>query len=102
MLGKKSLIIRALSIRTLKQKKELKWKKGKKMKISKNFLRDLNKIYAELTSQFLVVKSLSRNYGYSIKAPKNINWAEGPQNTFGWYRRKSDAQHRVDVLNKGK
>lgn len=48
---------------------------------------------------FTVVPSTSRKYGYSIKAPASITWATGPGNTFGWYRRKSDAQHRCDELN---
>lgn len=71
------------------------------MKISKNFLKDLEILYNDLTDIFVVVKSLTRNYGYSIKAPKGISWAIGPENTFGWYRLKSDAQKQVDVWNKG-
>jgi hypothetical protein len=49
---------------------------------------------------FTVVKSTSRSYGYSIKAPAHITWAQGPGNTFGWYRRKSDAQTTADAHNK--
>jgi len=51
---------------------------------------------------FIVVPSTSRNYGFSIKAPADVKWAKGPGNTFGWYRRKRDAQHRCDELNRGK
>lgn len=49
--------------------------------------------------KFVVVKSLTRTYGYTIKAPPFITWARGPQNTFGWYRRKTDAQKRAEALN---
>jgi hypothetical protein len=49
-----------------------------------------------------VVPSTSRKYGYSIKALAEITWAIGPGNTFGWYRRKRNAQRRCDELNKGK
>jgi hypothetical protein len=51
---------------------------------------------------FTVVRSTSRKYGYSIKAPTEVKWAKGPGNTFGWYRRKRDAQNRCDELNKSK
>jgi hypothetical protein len=51
---------------------------------------------------FTVVRSTSRKYGYSIKAPANVSWAKGPGNTFGWYKLKRDAQHRCDVLNQVK
>jgi len=50
--------------------------------------------------KFVVVKSLTRRYGYSIRAPKSVTWATGPQNTVGWYRRKADAQRRADELNR--
>ena len=50
--------------------------------------------------RFVVVKSLTRKYGYAIQAPRSITWAQGPQNTFGWYRRKSDAQERAEELNR--
>lgn len=50
--------------------------------------------------RFVVVKSLTRRYGYAIKAPRSITWAKGPQNAVGWYRRKSDAQVRADELNR--
>jgi hypothetical protein len=50
---------------------------------------------------FVVVPSTSRNYGYSIQAPADVTWAKGPGNTFGWYRRKRDAQRRCDELNGG-
>jgi hypothetical protein len=49
--------------------------------------------------RFVVVKSLTRRYGYAIKAPSFITWARGPQHTFGWYRAKSAAQERADELN---
>ncbi len=51
-------------------------------------------------SRFVVVKSLTRKYGYSIQASQSITWATGPQKTVGWYRRKSDAQKRADELNR--
>ncbi len=50
--------------------------------------------------RFIVVKSLTRKYGYSIQAPASIFWVIGPQHTFGWYARKSDAQKRADELNR--
>lgn len=49
---------------------------------------------------FIVVRALTRRYGYAIQAPLNITWAVGPQRTFGWYRRKSDAKQRADELNR--
>jgi hypothetical protein len=51
---------------------------------------------------FTVVPSTSRKYGYSIKALGEVKWAKGPGKTFGWYKRKRDAQQRCDELNKGK
>jgi hypothetical protein len=51
-------------------------------------------------NRFIVVKSLTRKYGYSIRAPRHVTWATGPTNTVGWYRRKSDAQKRADELNR--
>lgn len=53
----------------------------------------------ERRRQFVVVKSLTRKYGYTVKAPPGIAWAKGPRNTVGWYRRKSDAQKRAEELN---
>ena len=50
--------------------------------------------------RFVVVKSLTRRYGYAIQAPRSITWAKGPQNTVGWYRLKSDAQNRAEELNR--
>ena len=35
-----------------------------------------------------------------LMAPRFITWVNGPQNTVGWYRRKSDAQKRADELNR--
>ncbi len=49
---------------------------------------------------FVVVKSRLRHYGYSIKAPVGVTWATGPGNTFGWYKRKADAEKRADELNR--
>ena len=49
---------------------------------------------------FTVVPSTSRKYGYSIKAPPSVTWATDPWNTFGWYKRKVDAQKRADELNR--
>lgn len=51
-------------------------------------------------ARFIVVKSLTRKYGYTVKAPPSITWANGPQHTVGWYRRKLDAQRRADELNR--
>ena len=51
---------------------------------------------------FSVVPSTSRKHGYSIKAPAEVTWAKEPGNTFGWYKRKRDAQHRCDELNREK
>jgi len=51
-------------------------------------------------NKFVVVKSLTRKYGYSIQAPPGVTWVTGPQRTFGWYRLKADAQKRVDELNR--
>ena len=53
-------------------------------------------------AMFTVVPSTFRHYGYSIKAPTDITWAKGPGNTFGWYKRKRDAQQRCDVLNRAR
>lgn len=50
---------------------------------------------------FAVVPSTCRKYGYSINAPADVKWATGPGNTFGWYRRKSDAQKRANELSRG-
>jgi hypothetical protein len=49
---------------------------------------------------FRVCKSRSRHYGYSIVAPPDVTWAQGPGHTFGWYKLKRDAQKRCDVLNR--
>lgn len=49
--------------------------------------------------RFVVVKSLTRRYGYAIKAPWFITWARGPQHTVGWYRTKTAAQARAKELN---
>jgi hypothetical protein len=54
----------------------------------------------ESMKKFVVVKSLTRKYGYTLKAPLSITWAKGPQNTVGWYRRKSDALKRADEFNR--
>jgi hypothetical protein len=51
-------------------------------------------------NRFIVVKSQTRKHGYAIKAPGRVTWATGPQNTFGWYRYKSDAQKRADEFNR--
>ena len=51
---------------------------------------------------FVVVPSTSRSYGYSIQAPLNVTSAMGSGNTFGWYKRKRDAQQRCDELNQSK
>lgn len=51
-------------------------------------------------NRFVVVKSLTRSYGYSIQAPSGVTWVKGPHHTFGWYRLKRDAQKRADELNR--
>jgi hypothetical protein len=51
--------------------------------------------------KFTVVPSPSRKYGYSIKVTIAVTWVKGPGNTFGWYRRKRDAQQRCNELNQG-
>lgn len=48
---------------------------------------------------FCVVPSRSRHYGYCIQAPPHITWALGPGNSFGWFKRKSDARQSADVYN---
>lgn len=50
--------------------------------------------------RFVVVRSLTRKYGYSIQAPPGTTWAKGPQRTVGWYRLKSDAAKRAEELNR--
>lgn len=49
---------------------------------------------------FKVVPAICRMYGYSIQAPPGTTWATGPNRTFGWYKRKKDAQQRADELNR--
>jgi hypothetical protein len=51
---------------------------------------------------FVVVPATNRKYGYGIQAPADVTWAIGPGNTFGWYKRKRDAQQRCNDLNRGK
>jgi hypothetical protein len=48
---------------------------------------------------FQVVRSRTRPYGYSIQAPPQITWVIGPGHTFGWFKRRCDAQQAVDVHN---
>jgi len=66
-------------------------------------VRDILQSYSVIVpgQVFEVVKATSRSYGYSIKAPAHIKWAMGPGNTFGWYRRKGDAQRAADAHNRG-
>ena len=49
---------------------------------------------------FVVVKSLTRKYGYALQAPPGTTWVTGPQRTVGWYRLKSDALKRAEELNR--
>lgn len=50
---------------------------------------------------FIVVKSRIRHYGYSIKnTGKSLSWIIGPDQTFGWYKYKRDAQRAADGHNK--
>lgn len=51
-------------------------------------------------NRFVVVKSLTRKYGFAIQAPPGTTWATGPGRTVGWYRRKSDALKRAEELNR--
>jgi hypothetical protein len=48
---------------------------------------------------FQVVRSRTRQYGYSIQAPPQITWVIGPGHTFGWFKRKWDAQQAADLQN---
>lgn len=52
-------------------------------------------------NRYRVVRSRTRAYGYAIQAPLGDTWAKGPGGTFGWYRRKRDAQARALVLEAG-
>ena len=49
--------------------------------------------------RFTVVPHPQKNGCYAIQAPPFITWAKGPGNTFGRYRRKTDAQQRADEHN---
>jgi hypothetical protein len=51
-------------------------------------------------NRFIVVKSLTRRYGYAIQVPPGNTWVTGPGNTIGWYRLKSDALKRAEELNR--
>lgn len=48
---------------------------------------------------FRVVRSRTRPYGYSIQAPPHVTWVIGPGHTFGWFKRKCDAQQAADLHN---
>ena len=50
--------------------------------------------------KWIVVKSTSRQYGYSIKDTSGkTTWAKNPGCSCGWYKYKKDAQHAADVQN---
>jgi hypothetical protein len=49
---------------------------------------------------FTVVRSRTRNRGYTVQAPPGVRWAIGPGQTCGWYRRKQDAEQRAKELSK--
>jgi hypothetical protein len=50
--------------------------------------------------RFVVVKTHSRAYGYSLKnTGKPLSWITGPGQTFAWYKYKWAAQARANDLN---
>jgi hypothetical protein len=50
--------------------------------------------------RFIVVKSTSRSYGYSLKNTGPVlSWITGPGQTFAWYKYKWAAQARANDLN---
>ena len=50
--------------------------------------------------RFIAVKSRTRTYGYTVQdTTHRATSFIGPGCTAGWYRLKSDAQQRADVLN---
>jgi hypothetical protein len=55
-----------------------------------------------MAEKFTVIRSRRRSYGYSIQAPSDVTWAIGPGGSFGWYRKKSDAQRTADAHNKAR
>lgn len=53
-----------------------------------------------LNPYYIADKSRTRKYGYTVRDVNRLtSWFVGPNCTGGWYKRKSDAQHRADVLN---
>lgn len=53
--------------------------------------------------RFRVVKSVKRNYGYSLQDTMpslKPNQYLHPTNIFGWYKSKREAMQRADELNK--
>jgi hypothetical protein len=50
--------------------------------------------------RFVVVKTHSRAYGYSLKnTGKPLSWITGPGQTFAWYKYKKDAISRANEFN---
>jgi hypothetical protein len=50
---------------------------------------------------YVADKSRTRTYGYTVRDVHGLTtYFTGPDCTAGWYRRKYDAQHHADVLNK--
>jgi hypothetical protein len=53
-----------------------------------------------MAERFVAVKSRTRAYGYAVQdTTGKAAWVAGPGHTFGWYKRKADAQKRADVHN---
>lgn len=49
---------------------------------------------------YMAWKSQTKKYGYTVRDMNNLTtWFTGPNCTGGWYKRKTDAQNRADVLN---
>ena len=49
---------------------------------------------------FIAVKSRIRHYGYSVQnTGKPLSWILGPNQQFGWYKYKRDAQQAADHHN---
>ena len=49
--------------------------------------------------KYRVVKNQTRGYGYALQDTTGQDtWATGPGKTHGWYKYKSDAQERADLV----
>lgn len=59
-------------------------------------------LYPDNIMNVKVIKSLSRNYGYTLQWINNNNrpsWVIGIQNTFTWYKYKRDAIKTAEYYN---